>query len=242
MGLSELWRRFFASGPRKQYRYPALAAANKVLFTLESEVADFASISAAMDSYKRAQSINETRRDLAYIPIYFQLEEFLVSHQPPTVKTVMNVPQIREKVRQNVEIQDLSEPFRLVFLPENEQVDHLLKIGAMEMLRFLLTSLGPVQLNDLVHEMSGQTPLQAIKVTDDGISFEQVHPRMILHSRDEVFGFYQHFYQGLYNEIVSVFGDKTAAEQIESTKQKLAGWYPEGLVSVFLNALGAAGR
>lgn len=222
---------------RRQYRYPAMAAANRILLLLENEVADFTAMSAIMEEYKKAQGIKESERDLAYIRIYFELEQFLVSHQPPVIKRALTVSQIRDIVRQTVDVNQLGEYFRLVFLPENQQADRLLKIGAMELLRFLVTSLGQSQLLVVIHQSVGATPLGEIKITDDGISFEAVNARFAKLSTQEVLAAYTGLYAALYTEAKNLFGENTAKEVVGQAAQKIKGYYPDGMVSVFLNAL-----
>ncbi len=224
-------------GAQRRFRFPALAAANKVLLTVENEITDFSQVSQQMEAFKKAQSIHEKDRDQSYIPIYFSFEEFITSHQPPVIKEPLNVEQVREKVRQSVDLNQLNEQFRLIFLPPNEQADHFLKIGALDLLRFLLTSLGKAQLISLLKDNVGNTALEAIEVNDDGISFENAHKRAQLFTKDEVVSAYQKLYKALYSEVKNLFGEKAAMEIVSSTRQKIEHSYSSELVSLFINTL-----
>ena len=231
-----------ARGLQRRFRYPALAAANRVLLLLESEITDFEAIGQTMDHYKRAQDVSEPERDLAYISIYFELEQFLSTHQPPVTKEILTVAQIRDKVRASVDIKELKEPFRLVFLPANQQADRLLKMGAMETLKFLLTSLGQVQLTALIGKTVGQTPLAAIKATDDGISFEDVHPQLTDLTTEEVAKVYRQLYSAIFTEVKNLFGEQVLEELVDKSTQTIKSYYPAELSSVFTNILPSDAR
>ncbi len=224
-------------GLQRRFRFPALAEANKALFALEQMVNDPKQISQQLEMYKNAQDISEKKRDIAFIPIYFSLEQFIVSHQPPIVTAVMTKDQVREKIKQVVELDKMSEEFRLIFLPSNQQADHLLKIGSLEFLEFLSTSFGQAQLLEVIKQSVGQTPLGKIAVSDDGISFDAVHPGFQSTDIGVIGDSYKRLYQALYEEIKNIFGVETARSLTNTSYKRIKDTYEDELVSLFINTL-----
>jgi hypothetical protein len=222
---------------RPRFRFPALAEANKALLAVEEEIVDFNQVAPTMERYKQALAIPEKDRDTAYIPIYLALEQFVATHQPPIVREVLTKQQIRQKVSQILNLDQMNESFRLIFLPDNEQTDHLLKIGALDLLKFLLQGLGRPQLEALLKETIGPTPLAMIVINDDGISFADVHARMKLLPKDQVVAAYQQLYQVLFAEVKNLFGDKIAVEQATIADRTIALLYNDEFLSLYLSAL-----
>lgn len=227
----------------RHFRYPALAEANKALIALEEEIVDLAQVSHEMDMYKRAQYVSEKKRDIAFIPIYFALERFLLEHQPPVTRHAFTRDQLREKVKSRVDLEQMNPMFHLVFSQENEQADHLLKIGAVDLMQLLLTGLGEGQLKLLVKKIAAGTPLALIKISEDGIYFGEVHPKFVTKSKAEVEAAYKQLYAGLYEEVKSFFGEQVAEQQVKVLRQKFEKIYrgAEDLLSVVINALPTVG-
>ncbi len=224
---------------QKHFRYPALAEANKALICLEEEVTNIKDISHEMEMYKQAQAITEKKRDLAFIPIYFALERYVLEHQPPAVKNVYTREQIREKVKSRVQLDQMTPMFHLIFSADNEQADHFLKIGAVDLMQLLLTGLGQNQLQVVVQKAATNTPLALIKITDDGILFTDVHPKFQAMTKADVVAAYQQLYKGLYDELKSFFGELVAKQQALAIRQKFEKIYSGGgdLLSLVTNVL-----
>ena len=222
---------------RRRFRFPALAEANKALMAVETEVVDFDQIKPQMDQFKEAQAQPERARDLAYIPIYLSIEEFVSTHQPPVVKQATTRADLRNKVRSLLDLEQMNENFRLVFLPDNQQADHFLKIGALELLRFLLTSLGRTQLEALIREAVGTTPLVNIEVNDDGVSFENAHKGIQSLPKADVIAMYKRLYAAIFNEIKNLFGEKEAIDLVATTRREIKERYDKDFVALYDSVL-----
>ncbi len=224
---------------QKHFRYPALAEANKALIALEEEIVNIQDISHEMEMYKQAQSVPEKKRDIAFIPIYFALERYVVEHPPPATRHAYTRDQLREKVKTRADLGQMNPMFHLIFSAENEQADHLLKIGAVDLMQLLLTGLGQAQLQGVVKKAAVGTPLELIKITDDGILFLDVHARFKGQSKAEVVAAYQKLYSGLYEEVKNFFGEQVAVQQVQVIRQKFEKTYSgaSDLLSLVINAL-----
>lgn len=220
-----------------RYRYPFLAEANKALFALEEEVSDFQLINEQMEKYREAQELPEKDRDLAFIPIYLSIEQFVLQNKPPITKHVWSKQQLRDKVRSKINPAQMGERFRLIFMPENQQIDHILKQGILPLLNFLLTSLGRNQLEIVLKESTGATPLGAVTVSDDGILFSAAHQQFQLLPLEQVLSAYRHLYRGVFNEIKKLFGEPVALEQVKLAGEKINHTYDQELYSIYLAAL-----
>ncbi len=224
---------------QKRFRYPGLAEINKAIFAIEEEIVDRSKFSHQLEHYVKAQEVPEKDRDTALIPYYFDLERFVIEHQPPVTKRPLTKEQIRTKIKERAELPQMNELFRLVFLPDNEQADYLLIIGIVEMLNFLLSSLGHAQLSALVKLYAGNTPLSLIVVEDDGVTFTEVHKKMAELSLAEVVTAYRNFYVGLFEEIEKLFGASAALTLITASRTKIEKLYDGDLASLFINTLPA---
>ncbi len=235
--ISHINEWFSSRSIKKHYRFPALAEINKAIFALEEEIVDRSKLSHQLEHYVAAQETPERDRDTALIPYYFELERFVIEHPPPVTKRVITKAELRSKVRETADLDQMNPLFRLVFLPDNEQADYLLMIGLAEVLNFLLTSLGHIQLTALISEKTNGSPLRYIVVKDDGVVFDEVHRQMSEKSLPEVTEAYQQAYSGLYAEVEKLFGASAGRTLIDGAKRKIEKLYDSDLVSSFLNAL-----
>jgi len=77
----------------------ASTVADSLLLYLRSLIAKEDSIADELAEYEKAKDLPEIKRELAYIPIYFALEEFIVGNKPPLVKGRFTKETLRDDVR-----------------------------------------------------------------------------------------------------------------------------------------------
>jgi len=73
-------------------------------------------------AYEKAKELPEKDREQAYIPIYIELEKFILANKPLVVKGEFTVQGLHKSVARQVALDKIGEAFRLLFFPENEKL------------------------------------------------------------------------------------------------------------------------
>lgn len=232
MKFPSFFGRFFGYG---QVSSSALGDhADAVILHLKSLVQDERLVVKQLESYAGAKRLPPLERVLAYIPVYFSLEEFIVANKPPLVRDIYTKKGLRESVRKVVPLEQLLPPFRLIFLPENEQLVFLYEIGIQRIAEYAVAYIGLQQISKIVSASTYDTILNAASVDGHGIHLPLPYTRFNHLSSESIVSSFKTLYTALYKEVGKAFGEAKASELIRQTFDFIKKIYEFDLVAQFL--------
>lgn len=188
------------------------SAADQVILFLINLVSRQDLIAPLARSYESARIHPEDERELLYIPLYLNLEKFVLNAQEPIVKKkYYTAESLRVDIKSAYPIDQLGDEFRLFFLNSSQQVLLLFELGVRDLAHYILESVGLNVLQRVVIEATRGTILDQVYATSQGINFESVNHLDFAFAMENVEQAFHKLNNELYHIIHQTFGEQVAA-------------------------------
>jgi two-component system phosphate regulon sensor histidine kinase PhoR len=209
---------------------------NVILFT-KSIIVREDLIAALMEEYKRAQSLDSEGRVSAYIKIYFGLEQFIINNKPLVVQKIYTKETLREDIRNRMNLQNLPETFRLIFLPKKEQFLLLFEPYTQMLAQYISHQTGATRLQEIIASVTKGTDITDITITSDSIDFSALKKNIDRIPEDAIISFFQKLNTALFSEISSSFGSNMATDLTQKNYNTVKERYDYDSISTYLKAV-----
>lgn len=164
--------------------------------------------------YQQAQELVEDTREMRYIPLYFELEEFITKSKPPVITKEYTQKSLREELKTVVNLSSIGEGLRVILSSEEELYFYVFKLGIRDLASYISLHLGSAKLLSIMTDLTKGTPFEKIRVTESGLDFSQVNHKMSLKDLSASF---KSLYKAFYLTFVDIFGEQTAIEVLTNT-------------------------
>ncbi len=212
-----------------------ISAVDELLFYVLSLINRKDLISEQIKKYEQVKRLPRAEREFAYIPIYLALEKFILANKPLVIKRAFTKGSLREEIKKNIQLEKLDEKFRLLLLPETEQVFTLYNLALNFPIQYIRTNLGPKRVQSFVATAIKGTILEKTRFDGLRFYFESLRKRKI--SQDEIISSFSQLSYALSDEIRIRLGEKAAGEVIAKTYRFVQTTYGDEFTSQILKVL-----
>lgn len=184
-------------------------------------------ISSTLDKENRVQKL---------IQVYLKLEDFILKNKPLVVKKEYTRETLHEEIRQYVDLQRLPEKFKLIFLPEKEQLFTLFSLYTKELTDYITAQIGQNEVSKVLATIFPGTSFTGFSTTD-GQAISIIHQKLSVQKNDEIAHTFKQMNTLLYKHIADSFGFNTAFELTEKNYNGIKNTYGYYLISQYLQAV-----
>jgi len=131
-----------------------------------------------MERITDAEMLVAEQKEKIYFDVYLELEKFITEHMPPAVKKSFTSEELREEIRQNINIQNLEHRFKLLFLEEKEQIIELFIVFYEYYFKQALSFWNINELQKFVSEKAKGTLLDGTVIEKEKIDFSTAETKI----------------------------------------------------------------
>jgi len=188
--------------------------------------------------YKNIKKQINKKDEIAYIKLYLTWEEFLVddsiANNKPTTKE-----EIRKIIKSYINIDSLSNKFRLIFLEEKEQLSYLYSSLIDDLSEYVRNNLGEKILYSILKEASEETIFENALFKSGKINFDNIHEEIRTKPSGypiiNITKFYKSFISTFYNKIEISLGEKILRGIFKKIYENFKKNYNSDFASLILN-------
>ena len=181
----------------------------------------------------KISKLSDPERELAQIPLYLLLEDFITRNKPLVVKREFTRETLREDIKNQFDLTKLSGATRLIFLSDLEQTLALFELGAQKLSAYIIKSIGIDQLRLVVKQITQKSILQELQVSESALEFGDLSQS----SLPDITAAFKLLYSGFYKEIKRFLGEEIAASSLDYIYSFVKNTYNYELVFKFLEVL-----
>lgn len=177
--------------------------------------------------------------DARYIHLYLIWEDFIVTNTAIKLREQITSRQIRQEIRQKVDIDILDNKFKLVFLPETEQAMYIYEVFIQYIVRYIIKNRGIEDLGNTLRQSSIGTVFDSVVLTERGLDFKEFNKKIIKEeaSFSQVTKYFKGLYTLLYTVIENTFDQDIASGFFNKIYKTLQQIYNRDIASIFLHIL-----
>lgn len=161
--------------------------------------------------YDRLHRKAQKHGDKVLIELYLSWEEFIVNNSAASGEKTSK-EDIRKKISTQINIENLSQHFRLVFVEERVQLSYLYSILLIELAEYVHGNLGNKVLHNILREAGADTIFQNINITDGKVNLDSIHNLIKIHPAEypanSIIQIYKAFISSFYNKIELSLGEE----------------------------------
>lgn len=189
-------------------------ADNLITYTLDL-ISNPELTSRARVAFTKLKHLSVKDREIAYIPIYLELEDIIITHQPPIVKKEYTKDALRGEIKSSIRYQTFHTPLRLLFLKGSSYYINLFRVGIYGLVTYLVEHEGTARLRQIVAEATRGTLLESVCVEATGIDFSTVALGSQEITPQQVIVTFKTLYSALYNEICRTSGKVAGGDVVQ---------------------------
>ncbi len=187
------------------------------------------------DSYKRIAGLSEKEQEWAYIRIYREFEQFIVTNIPPVVTQEFTKQTLRETVAQKIDIEKIPISLRLLFTKGNTQYILVFQVMSQPLVDAFLHSFGFGKLQEIVKNAVENTILANVQVTERGIIYQPLLSQLQTVQKDDLGRVLKTLYNVLFYELNSLLGNAMVKNIIIKSFISLKDTYDHELLRIFFD-------
>lgn len=228
-GLSDLFR----SDKKNQFAHDEM---DKVLQYTKSIVVREDLIKQIIDKLNKVSSTDQDARQNASIQTYLMLEDFIIKNKPLVIQKTYTKESLHEKIRNTFDLQKLPEQFRLIFLPEKEQLFLLYMSYTKILANYIVTQLGIEELQKVLTPATVGTLFSGINITD-AQQLQKLYENLPDIDIDELTLLFKNINTALYQYISVSFGASISFQLTQNSYLRIKETYAYYLIARFLKTI-----
>lgn len=186
---------------------------------------------------KLKRQINK-KGDAVCINLYLSWEDFLIDDSAAT-NTAITKKELRNRVKSEINIDSLSQNFKLIFLEEKEQLSYLYGSLINDLTKYVKNNLGEKALYTILKDSSKKTIFENIVLKNEEVDFDKVHQQIRINPSAypviTITKFYKAFISTFYNKIEVSLGEKIAQGIFKKIYENFKETYSTEFASLLLN-------
>lgn len=191
-------------------------------------------IAEQLRKYEQAKTLVDRDREIAYLQIFFSLENFILNNKPLVVKRAFTKESLRNDIVENIHLSRLKESFRLIFVSPSEQSLLLGEIGIKSLADYIQKHLSVTRLKYVVATAVSGTILRSLVVNETSLDFSGLDKVSKNFTESNIVHAFRAFFGALLEEISSSLGEKNANLVIRSVYDFTEASFEPQIVSKFL--------
>ncbi len=215
----------------------SVSVADEIIVFLKNLVIQESLIANELARYEKVKKTKKKQKSILYVPLYFALENSVVEHRFPLVRKAYTKDELRREIRDTFPINKLETPFRLIFLPRNEQATLLFEIAVQLLADYVITYIGRAQLIDIITATVKGKISGDILTREQTVNFGFLKQTLRDFSSVELVSFFKDINSSLFRQIVISHGEKKALEVVKGIFTLIKDSYENELVSEFLTVM-----
>lgn len=234
MSILSRIKKFFSFGSRN---IPAGSAADRLIFYV------IGLINPGVESWKFLKfepppNLPPAKREAYYAQAYLKLEDFITKNRPPLTKKVFTKESLRQEIKSAINIKELPEGLRVIFLDEAQRRVLLFEIVTKEFVSYIASYIGEQSLHDVLESAARGSAFSRLAVTAEGaegINFSGLDPIPAGFSAKDITSYFKSLYLALYEKIVESFGKPKALEMVRAQFEFIKNVYGPELSAQFFD-------
>ena len=225
---------FDTSGSPKNNNHPPekdVTISDSIINYIAETIVKNAASEAILQKLTAIKKLTAPNREKAYIPVYFDLENFILLSQNKTEEA------FREEIKSKFPIHKTSVYFRLIFESEAIRSLMLLEIALSPFVTFVMHSLDERKVEEILNSFLKTSQLKGVKVSKDGLDFSDTYNLIQLLDKDEANRDFINLYQTIYDLFTNTFGENKAKDIVNEIFTFVKHSYEYSIVSEFINNL-----
>ncbi|MEY2641103.1 MAG: hypothetical protein RL150_496 [Candidatus Parcubacteria bacterium] len=191
--------------------------------------------------FNRLKRKHHTGEDRIYISLYLSWEEFIVSNQPAGGGKQYTKDTLRQTIAQQIQISELDESFRIVFLSQRAQIIHMYEVFVEHLVTYISSTLGMQVLTKTLRNTHHDSFLAKIQQVGRTVSFDLINrsvvPNTVDYPLDSVTKSFTYLVGALYNTIELSLGEKVTRGIFEHIFSELKQTYNSELAAIVLQII-----
>lgn len=192
------------------------------------------------ESFLATQKMSLTERESARIPIYFQLENLLLSYSPPEIEQKFTKEKLYEEIGKHIFIENLPEGLKIIFGPKTKQLVYVFELGVSILVDFISDNLGLDKLTATVAQMQNDEVLKSLKLGSRGLDFGEVNQKASTFGPEVIIASFRKLYASLFNTIKDEKGTKVAEDVLGRSYDQVRSLYTPEIANSFIEVAPAS--
>src|SRR5476651_2006137 len=210
---------------------------DKLIVFVTNLVARQDMIDPILQKYQNAADLDPENKLTNAIQTYLALEQFIISNQPLVVKHSYSKEGLREEVIKQIGLANLSDEFRLIFLPQKEQLLALFSLNTQNLAEYISNQLGANSLQYIVASVSLDTFSSTPQVVNNKIDFSVIVQSFANITPIDMISYFQRLNAVLYSQISNSFGVKAVNDLTQKAYTLVKNRYDYDLISEYLKVI-----
>jgi PAS domain S-box-containing protein len=211
----------------KDYKEIEDTVEDKVIIYLTTLVNRTDLIAESLKRYSKSKRKVSDGRINELISIYFSLESFITTHKEPFVKDIKTKAELRNEIKNNFPLDELSESFRVIFLDDKRQAFYIYKYSINFIIKYIFSVFGAYPTTTLVKSFCPSTIFEGLTIseTDSTLDFTDLDKKLDELEFIDLNQNFKDFYEYLYHEVGEQLGSKNAINIVEKTYDEVKNTY-----------------
>lgn len=189
-----------------------------------------------IDEFNNNRPYDKAEKNQKLIQIYLSLEDFIIKNKPLVVKQEYTRESLHEEIRRNFDISRIPDNFRLVFLPEKEQLFTLYCLYTKVLTDYITEQIGKEEVNNVISKVYPGTFFTDFS-TNDGQLISIIYQKIATANTLELAQIFNKINTELYKKIAESFGENTAFDITEKSYNNIKDTYGYYLISQYLQVV-----
>ncbi len=166
-----------------------------------------------IDKYQHLSLLDPQKREIPVIKLYKNFEFFIIKNKPPNITKEYTSATLRQEIASVVPLNELSDFFRVIFIPDREKSTALFVIGLEFINQISGAILGQKQLHSLIDQAAQGTIFVDLQADGQTIVMPPaINEKTKTMPVREVKSQYNKFYETLHQGLITSLGEEKAAE------------------------------
>lgn len=151
--------------------------------------------------YEEIKNLSEKEQEVMLLPLYFDLEDFILKQKPPVTKKIFSKKDLRDEVKKYISPEVMGESFRLIFLPKLDQFLLLFEKAINPLIDAEKTHMSIPHLQEIVSIQTEGTVLEGILLHKDKLDIHTLKEHVQGVAIEDLVGACQSLYRLLYEDL-----------------------------------------
>lgn len=223
----------FNLGKERQFTQDEL---DKVIRYTKSIVVREDLIKQIVDKFNKTSSDDPDVRLNNSIQTYLMLEDFIVKNKPLVIQKAYTKESLHEEIRKTFDLQKLPIQFRLIFLPEKEQLFLLYISYTKVLVNYIVTQVGIEELQKILTPITAKTPFSGVDITNEN-EITNLYQHLPDIKTNELTQLFKKINEALYQHISVSFGVSMPFQLTLNCYQRIKETYAYYLIARFLQTV-----
>lgn len=189
-----------------------------------------------IEKFNKIKASNDSLKTQNYIQIYLTLEDFIVKNKPLVIKQEYTKESLHEEIRKSSNLDLLPDEFKLIFLPEKEQLFTLFCIYTKVLTDYITEQMGKNEVSNSLSQIFPGTFFTGFSTTD-GQLISIIHQKITSITAEQLTETFKQINSVLYKHIADSFGENTALELTDKNYKVIKELYGYYLIAQYLKAV-----